>query len=255
MFNKLGLTLLITFCIQSVVFSIENDSTKRKTQIGFAVGGDYCFRTLTVEESEFGGINHYEFMRNMGGETWKFGYRLQVDLVQPLSKKFNLITGLKYSERGYQRKTVHWTDDKLIYEVGEAAINFQMTYLSIPLKLEFEQNLNKCSFFVNAGLGFEYMIRNAYKAKIDYSAATEIAVERYQRTERLVSWSPITWEENHHRLMVSALGELGMGIPVKNGVNFRISSTANYSLTSVFQSPVNERLWSIGIKAGFNFDL
>lgn len=248
------LFFLFTVTISTIGISAEKDSTKRLTSFGVSLGADYCYRNITTYSNEYAIEGYYKTLRNLD-ETRKIGYNFQFDLVQQLSKKFNAVTGVRYVERGYTRKNANWMDPLLIYEIGKADINYQMTYISIPLKLELNHDFKKFSLFASVGVGFEFMLRNKIKANITYNNGEVKETIQFDRGERLLPWYPVSPEENYNRYMISAMGELGVKIPFGNGNKFKISTSANYGLYSVFKLPIDERLWSVGLNMGIIFQL
>ncbi|MFT5821178.1 MAG: hypothetical protein ACI8ZM_002427 [Crocinitomix sp.] len=252
MLNKIGFTLLAIFCIQSVVYCIEDDSLKRKTEFGFALGGDYCYRSLTTNANEFTTADFY-INRRQFGEIRKFGLGIEVTISKPLGTRFNLISGIHFRERGFLRKEAFWSDLSGVSFIGLADVNYQLSFIGIPVKLEYIKNYNRFSFFANGGVGLEYLVRNKMKVDIDFYNSETKATEIFERGERIVPWYPAELEQNANKFMLTGLLELGIAISLSDRANLRLAPNASYSISSLLPTPINERLWSVGFKAGIYF--
>jgi hypothetical protein len=129
-----------------------------------------------------------------------------------------------------------------------------MTFIGIPLKLEYVHTFKRFNFFINTGLSADLMLRNQLKAEIDYYWEPA-AIEKFERGERLIPWHQISIAQDAHRIVLTGLIDFGLEIPLSNRINVRIAANGTYGLTSVFKSPIIEHLWSFGGKVGLRFEL
>jgi hypothetical protein len=107
--NDFSFTIIMLVFFTFNGFSGELDSLKRKTEIGFSINGAFAYRNLKSKGALYSLARNYTARREIGEQS-KFGYGAELSIIQPIGRRFNLLTALQYRELGYQRKYADWSD-------------------------------------------------------------------------------------------------------------------------------------------------
>lgn len=231
----------------------ENDSLKRPLEIGISFASTQNFRLLTTNAEPYTTISDYVSYRTIYDRT-KVGFNAHLFISKNIGNHFNALIGVSLQERGYNRYDVIWMDEDGVMELGRADLNFQMTYFGIPARLEYFYDFKHFTFFTNAGLGLDLMLRNAVEADIRYNTG-ETETISYARNSRSTAWYTTQSEEKMNATVVNSSVEMGFKIPFKEKFHLRFSANLNYTLTSTFKQHVRENLISAGIRAGLTYQL
>jgi hypothetical protein len=250
MLLKFALSLFI--CCTSYSFAQISDTVESQWKIGFSAESNYNYRNLQHFDEKWSKADDYTLSRIQ--EKAKIGFATTIFLSKNLSPHFNALIGLGMSERGYSRSTNYWSDEDGIYDLGTAVLNYHLRYFRIPCRLEYFSNFKRFSFFTNAGISLDFNTRSTVTANITYHNGDTEKLN-FERNSRHLTNNGAVLEQGMNRTVASALLGVGVEIPLGDQLSFRLSSSANYGFISVFDLPIQENLWSVGLKVGLNLKL
>jgi hypothetical protein len=186
-------------------------------------------------------------------DSYRIGFSGEVDFSYQMSRYFKVLTGVNYFERGYKLKDQILHDEQGWYMIGVIDATYDINSLGVPLKLEFETNgTNLFSFFVNAGINFEYRFRNHYEMEI---------VENWDNIDIEGQSFKIGSEQWFHpetayvgkSFSIAGLVDLGLNLNLKNRISLSLATTAYYNFNSVLQKSIKENLYGVGLKIGVRY--
>jgi len=240
----------------SNLFGFNSDSLKR-VSIGLFVSPNYSNRLLSVDTSYGFWIYDYQSVRQYR-EKPKLGFSLGVNTIIRITNNLNIITGLSFFEKGYKDNDNNLHKPPCIYMLGKVDINYHLNYLSIPLKIEYKKDFSNLSVFINTGVGFDYLVKNTFtiiNSKGSIALGENTIKEVYLRNGQQSCSYAINYDVLSSKLTMSGLLDFGLGFNPTEKLNLRISSVLSYSFNSVFEYPVKENLYSIGLKFSAYYDL
>ncbi len=238
------------FGMQVALFG--QDSLSRFT-VGTYFAPTFSARILTVNGENDPVLEIY----NQAGsaENGKMGHAFGITSGIKLTTNWSLATSLDFYERGYKWTNQIWMDASGIYELGRADVNFHISNLAVPLRLQYETQIGKVSFFANAGISIEYRIRNSFNAKIYYieGLGMKNAELTFQRADEPIYWFPNSIVKQSSKLALFGLFDLGMMYHVNPRLALQFAPTFVYSFSSLFLDPIRENVYSAGVKFGVQY--
>lgn len=217
-----------------------------KVQLGVNFSSDVCSRTLYQNggSSSNGLIN---FRNEM--EIPKFGYTTGLNFVYNLNKTIGFETGLQFSDKGYQTKTID-----LPYAGGSTAgvtspgsigtkaptkakYIYSDYYLEVPIKANFSFGKRKVQFIASAGIAVNFFI-----------AETETTFYTYidGSTKRIDNSSYFSYKIINFSPMVS----LGIDWKITPKINLKAEPTVRCGIFKISDTPITVYLWSCGLNVG-----
>lgn len=245
--NRFYLILISMF----IAASACSQQPLSRCHLSVSLSPNYAFRFLEVD---VGDIVQREFYRDFrANEQAKIGFSITGELGYNFSNEFSVISGFAFHERGFRHKDVIWMDEHVIYEMGRADLNYRISSLAIPIKLEWNKKWQDYSFFMAAGVSFEYQVRNQYIADIRYHFPPD-AVEKlkFQRSEMPAFWYPGEFNLAGDFGMVG-LFDLGFRYHYSPQTAVSFSPSFAYRFTSGFEYPVQENLFTVGLNIGLRY--
>jgi len=237
--------LLITFLvlIPVTIYCQNTDSTKtKKFAIGLTFSPDYCFRTLSSDES----VNMIADQRN-DEEIPKFGYTTGLNIAWKLSNRFTLETGVLYSNKGEKTKkyTLNWYTPNGQNDPALGTKNsytYSYIYLDIPVKVNFYFLTKKTKLYLTAGIS----------PNIFLSQKTTSVVEFANGEEKKTSSSS---NSEFQKINLTFIVGFGVSYDFSNKLYLKIEPTYRQSITSIIDAPVKSFLYSAGLNTGLYFKL
>jgi hypothetical protein len=248
--SKLKSIILIVFMLSAASAFSQQPLSRYHASISIAPNYAYRFLEVVVKDivqREF----YHDFRAN---EQAKMGFSAAVELGYNLSNEFSIISGFALHERGFRHLDVIWMDEHAIYELGRADLTYQISSLAIPLKLEWNKKWQNYSFFMAAGVSFEYQVRNQYRADIRYHFPPESTEKlTFQRNEIPVPWYPPNEFDLSGKLAIAGLFDMGLRYHISSQTAVSFAPSFAYRFTSGFKYPVQENLFTVGFNIGMRY--
>lgn len=246
---------LLLFISNIAIAQNEDTAPDKKSYnkflIGLSASPDYTYRTLSSD----GSLNS-DAIKDYRNETEKskIGYTFGLNFNYNFSRKFGLITGVLFSKKGYKtdvgvltfgdqthlRRYIRAPNDPRFPQTTELIYNHY--YLDIPLKVTYKMGQGKIRFIGGLGITTNILIKSTSKI-----------FSEYQNGDKEESTRSISGTFN--QLNLSSVISFGVERNFKNKHVIRIEPNFNYGLLKIIDSPVNARLWSVGINFSYYFGL
>lgn len=232
--------LLIAFLASYTLYAQEA-SPGSKISIGFNFSPDYNYRTIKSTGK----------LPDPGFESWednqigKLGYTTALTMFIKLSDRVELETGLQYSNKGYQTKTMN-----LVFE-GEptnplvqtkAKFLYSYQYIGIPLKLNLFFGEGDVRFVSGIGVTTNFLLNVQNKGYYEYANG---------KKETTKSKST----DGFNKIDMSSMISLGIDYKLTNTIHLRAEPTFRYGIIKTKDSPNKENLWNAGVNLGISFGL
>lgn len=240
--KNIFISLLLVILISGFNISKAKDFSDQKTwRIGSHLSPDYCFRRLTLNEN-------YPF-NSFNNEIRKLGFTGAFNALYNYNSLVSFETGLWFSNRGYRTEEFFIKypnqgsspDPSSVVLSTYSISNFN--YLDIPLKINFNWNLEKIRLFVSTGFLANILI-NSNINKIDSY------IERIERSRS-------SYPEKIKTFNTSVLLGLGAEIPIKEFMFLRIEPMFRYALLDIYaeKEEFSKNLYTIGLNMGLMFKI
>jgi hypothetical protein len=227
------LFLVIAFPLFLHGQSLEDKSNK-KFSIGISFSPDFSYRNLQMNDDEYGTVD----MRNEIEEP-RLGFTTGLVAKYQLNEKFALESGVQIADKG---ERIVFKDYDFVDEFGkpvnDPAIPKKATntshykYIGIPLKVNYYFLEKEMKMFISVGSSVDFFLNGKGKTVLKYD-------DRVERD---------SYELNGDFNKVNFIGVVGFGIErnISSKLTFQFEPTLRYSLTPVFDAPINEYFYSIG---------
>ena len=240
------------FCFASLS---DKDSLQGKMSFGLNFTPGFSYRQLSVDTT-VKYMQSYEYAREFL-ETSKMTFQLGLDFRYAISRFFSIRIGINYADSGYKIDSWTWYDANCIVNTGFVAINYHIRYLGIPCVIQFNSKYKKVQFYSAIGLSGDYLLQNSIAAKVDYDDYLNWENEKIiiDRSEEPICWYPPIWELRKSRFNLSGIFELGIKINLSNQISFSLAPKLNYSFYSIYNKPIIENIYGMGLNLGFIYSL
>ena len=202
-----------------------------KILIGISASPDYAYRTLFSEN----GLNNSAIIADRNkNERGKFGYTFGLNFNYNFNQKWGLITGVLYSNKGYQS----------IYDYGETlslTTIYNYYYLDIPLKIIYKIGKGKFRFISGLGITTNILRESAVKSITEQNGDKN----EFARTA----------DERYKQLNFSPGVSIGVESTLKQKHVIRIEPSFNFGLLGISDALITANLWSAGINFSYYFGL
>lgn len=232
------ITSLLSIVIITLFGQTNNNQNENPLKIGFTFSPDYNYRFLTSDPSEKSRVdilNSYE--------TPKMGISTGVSILYKIHKRFDIETGILYSNKGYRIKE-HYHDviDIETGEIGTELYSFKYSfnYIDIPLKINF------------------YIIRRKLKWFFSTGISTNIFLNR-----KTTAFNHDT-DETHTSKYNEGLSRLNIAILIGTGFDYNILDKWNIRIEPIYRQSITPAssyshykrfMYSIGINIGAYYKL
>lgn len=204
----------------------------KKIQIGFNISPDVCYRTI-VGSTNTETIEEYRNELDIP----KISYTTSVNILYNIKNYFSIETGIQYSNKGYQTKDVELTStepDPNVPEKVKTIYNFH--YLDIPLKTNFIFGENKIRLIASVGVNVGFLVNDSQTNILFFSDKTDRTTSPIGQEFRKVNLSPFL--------------SLGADYKINEKMNLRLEPIFRYGLLKTTETPLTDRLYSVGLNIG-----
>ncbi|MBN8703586.1 MAG: outer membrane beta-barrel protein [Bacteroidetes bacterium] len=217
----------------------DNTNTYRKTQIGFTISPDLCYRKLT---------NGFSYRYDL--EKPKLGYTLGASVWWQLRKKIGLELGLSYSNKGYKFKFNDFSfltygdfidpTKGFVFNTGPTAdvkgkYVYNFSYIEVPFKLTFLAGTKSLHFFYSVGVAPGFLFYSSTKSIVSIDG------EEPNVTKNATPFNGIP-------INISPLLSIGINYNINDKSNLRIEPLVKYGLIDISGAATSgEFLWSAGL--------
>ena len=212
----------------------------KRVQIGINFSPDICFRLL--KNNDGSSTSDIGIKRSNENEIVKFGYTAGLNVCFNIIKFVGIETGIQYSNKGYQTKTIDYTfgqPNPFAPKEGKFIFNFH--YIDIPLKVNFTIGKKKVRFFTSVGLTTNIFIKETQTSILKYT----------DRTDRITK--PTSYDYN--RINISPTISLGIDYKINSRMNLRIEPIFRYGVLKIIDAPVTGYLYNGGLNISYYFGM
>jgi len=262
--KRVVLTICLLFLILSLIASNSATKTKEKTndgaslipaqQLKFNRGHIYPEWGFFIDGST--GISTIQ-NNNLSSDLWSYksglGYAFSVGYFRSISESFLIKSGLgisSYSSTSsgngevsmQQLKDIdndNYTESLTLLNVEN---NVNLTYLSIPVILEFGNvNVSKLGFYIDFGVKYSFLVNDLYETKGSYT--TKGTYDQWNVTlenvPELGFYTGKNVESNakFKKSNFSLIGGVGISIPLSGEVILKMGVAGNYGLYDIGNNP------------------
>lgn len=157
---------IITLFVSTTVLAQSVDSIKlKRVKVGIVFSPDYCYRLLNYNSSN----KWIQDLRN-AEEVPTFGYTTGLGLKIDLTSKIVLETGLYYSIKGEQTKTIEltWATPSSDYPI-KSKTKYNYKYIDFPLKMQYFLGGRSIKPFISAGVSATIFSEKKTKVILEFS--------------------------------------------------------------------------------------
>lgn len=215
------LFVLLVLVIPFRVFSQTADSLhSRKLDIGFNYSADYSYRNVTAAESNKNIVAMYDSI-----EHGRYGSTFGLNGIYSFSDKISLSVGVLFSDKGEKTK-VALVDRKLSY------LNHYY-YLDIPLKGNYF--VFKKQIYLTGGISSNLFLKSTIR---------DVDQDKAENSNLTIN-----------KINMSYLGGIGFNQQLSDSWYFKSEVLYRHSINPIMKAPINRYLYSVGISAGFFYQI
>jgi len=207
----------------------KKNKSNKAVSIGFSFSPDYAYRTL--KNNDGSSSSELKIDSRNEREKGKFGFTTGLNLNARLSKKFELQTGVLYSDKGYRipKKTTNYSPRPS--EPTQLKYQTSFNYLDIPLKLNFISESGHVKFVVGAGLTANFLLNESETVTLIYADGSE--------KELCQSYG------FYNKFNLSSVISAGVEFKLMENIFLRTEPTFRYGLLKIVDNPVPAYLWTV----------
>jgi hypothetical protein len=176
-------------------------------------------------------------------EVPRVGYSAGIMLKKPLSARMSFETGLLYTDKGYKfKKRSFLMVDPLTQTVVETEVEgcTSYNYIDLPVSLKIQFGKQKIGFIAGAGLSLHYFLNERSIFHI-----TENGVETTNTSHLDYDVEPFN---------ISPTVSAGIAFDLSDKMALAIEPTFKYGLIALTDTPVAEKLYSVGLNTTLYFN-
>ncbi len=237
--------LLLLLAISPLFTNAQDNAKKigKNISIGLSFSPNYNYRALfNKHDDQF--IGSYIVTRN-GWEKGKLGYSTGANVNFTLSKRFELQTGLFYSDKGYKIERAIDTPTSTRSGIKYLTSTNHMNYLDVPLKLNYISGEGRLKFIAGVGLSANFLLNQSAKTTYSYADGREETTKKSSSID-------------YNKFNISALASVGVQYKLKDNLFLMAEPTFQYGVFKVSNEPVTgiaEHLWNVGLNVGVHLKL
>ncbi len=229
-FLSFGIIIILIF---SFLNKLKAQETESNISIGAEVGGVYSFRNLE------GSLDYLIEMRNEA-ESPAYGFSGGLDIAYQLSKNWSLESVMTYATRGYKSKGQGIDGEGNV--LGSHTARHTYHYLDIPLKASYSLSSWHVKPFISAGLVANVFLKEMHYADLINSSGDHVIID-----------SRISSDKN--ALGLEGMLAVGITFPFYERFYSKILTHYTHDLFKTTNTPVTEKLYTIGLQAGIVYKL
>ena len=216
----------------SFPFLIHAQETKKSksnkaVSIGFSFSPDYAYRTL--KNNDGSSSSQLKIDSRNEREKGKFGFTTGLHVNARLSKKFELQTGILYSDKGYRIFEKNMNSSPRPTDPTHIKYQTSFNYVDVPLKLNFISGRGRLKFIAGAGLTANFLRNDSETVTFIYADGSE---KEYPRSYGF-----------YNKFNLSSV--ISAGVEFKLGANIflRTEPTFRYGLLKIIDRQVTDYVW------------
>lgn len=229
--------------IPSILWCQNMDTMKPgNISIGLTFSADYGYRILSMS-----GSDAWIGDSRDTNEIPKFGYTAGLNLAIRINKRISIEAGLLYSDKCYQTKDITLVE---ITPSGQPdttgpikpKFTFHYIYLDIPVKINYYLLTQRAKLYLTAGISPGISLAQKTNTNIEYR-------DGHTETNKSSTNSGLS------TINLTAVAGFGFSYDVTKRIYFKIEPLCRCSMTSIFNAPIKEYLYSIGLNTGLYYRL
>lgn len=229
-FLSFGIIIVLIFGFLTNLNAQEKAS---KLSVGAVFGGVYAYRNLE------GSLDHIIEMRNEA-ESPAYGFIGGLNIAYHLSDNLALESGIEYATRGYKSKGQGIDAEGNILSSYKARNTYH--FIDIPIMASYSLTSNYVKPFISAGLAANIFVKEMhYLDLVNYSGKHDISNRR------------ISSEKN--TLGLEGILAFGITFPINESLYSKICTHYAHDLFKTTDTPITEKLYTIGVQAGLFYRL
>ena len=238
---KKTIFLLIVFA--SFTAYAQETTSGSRISVGLNFSPDYNFRTISRDENG-DGIDLTVKSRN-DREVAKIGYTAGLNMAIKISKNVAFESGLQYSDKGYQTKTMD-----LVFEgdptnpllPAKATFHYSYHYIGVPLKLNLFFGEGDLRVVSGIGVTTNFLLNVQNRNNFEYSDGKKETTKS-------------KGTDGFNKIDVSPMISFGIDYKLTNTIHLRAEPTFRYGIIKLNHSPIKENLWNAGVNLGVSYGL
>lgn len=228
----------------------ESKPDRIKFKLGAIYSPDDCYR---ISKSTSSGYKSTKELRDNEDKP-VFGYTTGLSAMAYLNKSIGMETGVYYTKKGEQGELLRYIYDPTThYRSYVFDYTYNYNYLEIPLKFNYTISDKGISYFINAGIGLEIMLKP--EAELVYK------LQDFSRTDKY-----ILDKDLYQQINLSTIVGLGIDYTITKKLAMSFEPTYTQLLTPVYfrdltkiypptydSDGVKEYPFSIGARVGIHY--
>lgn len=209
----------------------------QKNKVGLSFSTDAAYRIYQSDVGDFWGQNQIP----------KMGYTLTANYERELTKNWSLISGLVFTNKGYQSEKMDllfsdqiFNDSASLPDYHAFRNRFSYYMVGIPVGINYYMRLKKVNFFFGGGMAANYLINVRYTS-ILYRTDSGRPKVSHSNDDMMY----------YNRISLSAFAQGGIEINMPHNLKFRISPNVSYALTNVMDKKVGYKIYPYSVGIGY----
>jgi len=233
---------LLVLTVLPLITNAQDSKTKKinkNISVGLSFSPTYNYRTLINEDNS--ATNKMVIDNRDKNEIGKVGFGAGANVYITLSKKFELQSGLFYSDKGYKTKKVALNFQTTGPNIPTHFIaKYQMHYLDVPLKLNYMSGQGRLKFIAGAGFSANFFLNASGKTTVFYGDGRREDREKQSSTT------------DYQKFNISALASVGVEYKLQQNIFLRAEPTFQYGLLKTVDASIAEHLWNAALNIGIH---
>lgn len=231
---------LLFFILPVASFCSEGDSIRPdKFQLGLLYSPELSYRTLKTD-------TEHTWLKEKQDATdiLNFGYSAGVYFGCKFSTRLSLEIQTLYSDKGYKTKE-YIVENEIAYDYREkvpykSCLTYHFHYLDIPFKLNYTIINRKLKFYSTAGVSFNIFLNEEKKTDLLYKDGNSDSFHSISTNDA-------------QEINIAILGGLGICYNLTERYSFKVEPVIKHSMNAIFNAPVKDYLYSVGINTGIAY--
>jgi len=227
--------------------------TTSKFSIGILFAPNYSYRFISTDDNN-SSVMYVIEVRN-DTEIPKFGYTFGLTFDYSISEKLQLETGILFSDNGEQTKKLTLTfasqwdpqTGTIVIQPSDSlprfvSFKYNYYYFDIPLNVRYHVINKTIGIYITSGISTNIHITNRWVRKLYYD-------------DEKVDKEASTTNYNFRKFNVSAQFGIGFNYKISSKFNVSIQPTFRYMIFSIWNAPIKQKFYSIGLATKINLKL
>lgn len=207
------------------VFAQEKDTVKAvRWKLGAVYSPDYCYRLLKCAAA-YQGIKEERDKK----EQRVFGYTTGLSAVAYINRVIGMEAGIYYTKKGEEGNiTQNIYSPKSQYKSYSYHYRYSYEYLEFPLKLICAFSRRRMSFFVNAGIGVDVMLKPQVEFTYSLTGYSNNATVFSETDKQILD------KDFYRRINLSTIVGLGISYKMTEKLAITVEPTYTQLLTPIY---------------------